>query len=499
MKHYHLMIFLSILICIGLAISSIEAQASDSSLQAAQPQVSLSLPEAIQRALEQNFDIQIEQLNPEIAAEDIQKAKAAFAPTLNTGSSYTHAEDSAGNNLSQNTVAVDMGIAQQLKTGDAYQIKAQTQAADTGVTKTTLTDNSSVTLTLTHPFLKNRGRDVNTAQIVIAEKNQEISSSKLRAKIIDLITQIEDTYWNLLLARGVLEADRYSLQLAYDLVKMNEAQVKAGTLAPIEMLQAKATAASREVLILSDEQQVRNMEDELKRLLNIAETDPLWQAELVPTTSAEAIQPAVSLDESIRQALANREELRQLQTSFDIQGISVKTAQNQLLPELNLQGTVGVTGADTKWGDSWNNLINAKTYSVGVGLNLSYPLGNQTAKSMYRKAKLEQEQAQLSLQNMEQQIITQVREAVRAIDTSAKQIEAAKVAEQLAQKQAEAEQKKFQEGLTTNFQVLSYQEKLATAQNDYTKALVSYQKALVSLDQAIGTTLQKYNTVVEGS
>jgi outer membrane protein TolC len=337
---------------------------------------------------------------------------------------------------------------------------------------------------------------VNSAPIVIAEKNRELSVSTLKSKVIEIITDVQDTYWDLILARGVLDADRYSLQLANDQVKMNEAQVKVGTLAPIEVLQAKATAASREVQIISDEEEVRNVEDELKRLLNISENDPTWQAEILPTTAPNAEWQAVSLDESIQQALANREELKSLQTSLKIQDLSVNVAHNQLQPELNLEGTVGLTGTDESWGGSVGNLADFATYNMSVGLGFRYPLGNMAAKSEYAKAKLALDQTRLSMLNLEQQITTQVKKAVRAVETSYKQIEATKVALQLAEKQLEAEQKKFTEGLSTNFQVLDYQEKLATARSDSTKALASYRKALVALDQAVGTTLQQHDIVV---
>jgi outer membrane protein TolC len=497
MKHYQdrIMIFLSIFIVVGIWISPGDAQESSSSRQEAPQQVSLSLPEAIQLALEKNFDIRIEHYEPKIAQENIYKAESAFAPELSADSSYTLNEASTPT-TPKNTTAIEMGVEQQFKTGTSYQLKVQTTTSAVEAAKAATSNSSGITLTLTQSLLKNRGTAVNSAPIVIAEKNRELSVSTLKSKVIEIITDVQDTYWDLILARGVLDADRYSLQLANDQVKMNEAQVKVGTLAPIEVLQAKATAASREVQIISDEEEVRNVEDELKRLLNISENDPTWQAEILPTTAPNAEWQAVSLDESIQQALANREELKSLQTSLEIQDLSVNVAHNQLQPELNLEGTVGLTGTDESWGGSVGNLADFATYNMSVGLGFRYPLGNMAAKSEYAKAKLALDQTRLSMLNLEQQITTQVKKAVRAVETSYKQIEATKVALQLAEKQLEAEQKKFTEGLSTNFQVLDYQEKLATARSDSTKALASYRKALVALDQAVGTTLQQHDIVV---
>ena len=148
---------------------------------------------------------------------------------------------------------------------------------------------------------------------MVTRKNREISLSELRAEVIKIVSRLKSRYWNLVFALGDLEAKRLSLQLAYDLVKINEAQVNVGTLAPIEVLQAKATAASREVDIINAEQTVRNREDGLKRLLNISEGEhAIWNSAIVPTDTPLSSPQPVSLEESILRALENREELMQL-------------------------------------------------------------------------------------------------------------------------------------------------------------------------------------------
>jgi len=485
-----IVIVLSLFVGLALVNSPVDAQES----RLSRSEIPLSLADALQRVLEQNFAIRIEQYNPELAREDVRKAEAAFAPALSANSSYARNE-STNQNAAQNTLTNDIGFEQEIKTGASYQFKLQTRTSDFETLDTNHSD--SLTLTLAQPLLKNRGAEVNGSRIVIAEKNQESSVSRLKTKVIDTLVQLTNTYWELIQARGVLEADRYALQLAYDQVHINEEQVKVGVLAPIEILQAQSTAASREVQIISDEQQVQNLEDQLKQLLNIAENDPLWNAAILPTTDPTSEQLHLSLEENMRFALENREDLQRLRTSLEIREIGWRTTQNQLLPELNVQTTFGLTGNDDAWGGSWGNLADFETYSMNVGLNFRYPLGNQTAKSDYHQAQLEREQTRLSIASLEQQISTQVRQAVRAVETSYRQINASNVARDMATRQLAAEQEKFKEGLSTNFQVLDYQGKLANAQSQYTRALISYNKAIVELEQTIGVTLQRHGVVVK--
>jgi outer membrane protein TolC len=356
--------------------------------------------------------------------------------------------------------------------------------------------NSSLSFSFTQPLLKGRGAEVNTIKIVTAQNNYENSLSKLRSTVSGIVADVMNAYWNLIQYRGTLEADQYALQLAYDLVESNEAQVRVGTLAPIEVLQAQSSAASREVQIISDEQTVRNQEDALRQLLNIPEHDPLWQAELIPTSELTVEAVNVSLDESIQIALENREEIVRQEILLENQALSLTSAQNALLPELDLQATFGLTGSETDLGGTFANMVEFDSYSAGISLSFSYPIGNQAAESSYQSAKLSYDQTLLSQQKLEQQIATQVRQAVRAVETSYQQIEAAGIAKQLAEEQLNAEQKKFNNGLSTNFKVLDFQESLASAQNKYTQAIVSYNKALIALDEALGLLLQRQNIVV---
>ncbi len=242
---------------------------------------------------------------------------------------------------------------------------------------------------------------------------------------------------------------------------------------------------------------MRDVEDSLKRLLNISETDPIWNAAIIPTDSPVATRQAVSLEQNIQAALANREELFQLQKALEIQEISLSAADNQLKPTLNAFSTFDLSGQDDALGGSFSEFSEFNEASVTIGLQFEYPLGNRAAKTSYNTTRLGIDQTRLSIQNLEQAISVQVRQAVRAVETSYKLVEATRVAQQLAEEQLDAEQKKFNEGLSTNFQVLNYQEQLASAQSSYTQAITGYNQALVALEQLTGMTLQRHSIVIK--
>lgn len=487
------------IVCAGCAIACVMSVAAHAQNMSGQ-QIFLSLDEAISIALQNNLDIQIQQYAPEKAREAILEAEAAFAPKVSASSAHVLNQQPDPQQSPEMVTSLEAGISKRLSSGGSLQATLSTSRSglpDSEIPGAPDTQyGTSLTLTAAHALLKGRGTELNRLPIVIAQKQREMSLSELRAKIIEVVANIKTTYWRLIYVRGDLDAKRLALQLAYDLVKINEAQVNVGTLAPIEVLQAKATAASREVEIISAEQTVRDVEDQLKRLLNISDDDPAWEATLIPTDEPAATRQAISLDESIRLTLQNSEHIKQLQKALELQQLSVFSAENQMLPELNVQGSLKLNGSDEGFGDSFSEFAGVEDYSFSVGASFSYPLGNAAAQSAVRAAKLDLDKSRLSIRNVEQMLINQVKQAVRGVETAYQLVEASQLALELAQQQLDAEQKKFNEGLSTNFQVLQYQGSLADSRSRHTNALTTYNQALVGIEQLTGTILEHHNIVV---
>lgn len=495
---WSMLLLMSVFFC-GLIF---QVSASAQNILSSQPsrQIFLSLDEAISIALQNNLEIQMKQYDPEIKNEDIRRAEAAFGTSVGASGNQKFNEAPSPSQSPEMITGLGAEISKKFSSGGNIKLSLSTSRSGLGDTPPGTPDtryDTALKLSVDQPLMKGRGADVNKTQVYIAQKQRESSVSELRAKTIDVVSKVKNTYWRLIYVRGDLEAKRLSLQWAYDLVKINEAQVKVGTLAPIEVLQAQAQAASREVQIISAEQTVRDVEDSLKQFLNIPEDDPVWDAAVIPTDSPVAIRQAISLDESIRMALENSEQLQQLQKGIEIQGLSLKASQNQLLPFVSISGSFEMTGQDEDLGGSMSELVGFDRYSFSVGANFSYPLGNVAAQSAVNKAKLELDKTRLSVRNAEHLIVMQVKQAIRSVETSYRLVGASQVALQLAEEQLDAEQKKFNEGLSTNFQVLQYQESLAKARSSYTQAITGYNQSLAGLDQVTGMTLERHNIIVE--
>ncbi len=231
----------------------------------------------------------------------------------------------------------------------------------------------------------------------------------------------------------------------------------------------------------------------MRRLLNPAEEHLRQQPEVLPVDKPVQTLRAISLQEAIDIALQQRPEVRLAMTEIDTSKLNTKFAKNQLLHSLTLEGSGGLNGiGGTATADSIDRTVSGNFYNLGVGLVLSYPLGNRAAWSQYNRRKLEARNAQVSLQSTRQQVIISVKEAVRRVQTDFKRMETTRSARILAERQLKAEQERLNVGLSITRFVLDFQRDLAIAQRNELRAVVDYNKSLSNLARQKGTTLRRY-------
>ena len=139
--------------------------------------------------------------------------------------------------------------------------------------------------------------------------------------------------------------------------------------------------------------------------------------------------------------------------------------------------------------DSLSNIPDLDEYQWTATVTYAIPLKNRAAKANFARARLSREQAEVDLRNQEQTIRVEVRRAARAVESGIKRVEAANVNVLLQEKKLEAEQKKFENGMSTSFEVLTFQNDLADAELGQIRALLDYTKALAALERAKGTLL----------
>jgi len=481
----------------------------------------LSLQDCINMALKNNLDIAVESYNPKMSEEEIRKEKGAFDPLAYTEADYSEYRIPTNRGGFYLTLAPgykivpdeyetrdwDVGLKQRLITGTSYELKFENSRwyslLEREIVANSYNFNPSYTsvfsLTLTQPLLKNFGIDVNATKINIARNNRNISLQQFRNQVFGVVSEVQSSYWDLAAAIENLEVNRRSLKLAQELLEINKAKVKAGVLAPLEIVAAEAEVASREEGVIVAENLIKSVEDRLRRVMNLPKDVQMWERPIKPADKPALADQRFSEEESLKRALELRPEY--LQAKFDLTNKEIyrKYTRNQLFPSLNLQASGGLNGIGDKFHDAFRELRGGDYYSYGVGLVLEVPLGNRSARGEYTKASLDQEKSKTNLANLEQKITVEIRQAIRQIDTNRKRIDATEKARILAEKKLEVEQKKLSVGMSTNFEVLRTQRDLIEAETNWIRALLDYTKSVVDLERAEGTILEKHNIQLQES
>jgi outer membrane protein TolC len=454
----------------------------------------LSLRDSIALALKNNLDIAIEGFNPRLREQDLTNEKAVFDPSAFLEFTRTDNRQPAGlrfltgERILFNFYDFNVGLKQKLPTGGTYELRFDNEYDNqTALTPSGYT--SSLGLTLTQPLLKNFGFEATETNIRIATNNQGISQEQLRLRVSDVVTQVQNAYVELAFAFENLEVRRRSLRLAQDLVALNKARVRAGVAAPVEVTQAEAQEAARVQDVILAEKAVQDAQDTLKVILNLPVSGG-WGQEIQLTYSLTFEPKPVNLDESIQKALEGRYEYKSAKLDIDNKDLSARLTRNQLLPDLSFVGSVFSSGIGTTYGGNLSEMGSGDFVSYSLGVILTVPLGNRGPQASYIKAKLTADQARTSLKNLELQIIQQVREGVRRVEADGKRVEANRAARVLAEEQLRVEQRRLEAGVTTTFNVLSFQRDLSEAQANEIRAIADYYKSLANLEKVRGTVLE---------
>ena len=492
--------------------------AATAAAQTDAPSGPLSLEECVLRALKNNLSVQVQVLNPELAIESLSKAREKFVPSLSMGynkqdtqtASYSWI-DASGSVITKNN-GYNFGLSESLPFGGTLNLSLNNSRNDSNQKFQTINPRYSSTLrfTFSQPLLRNFGFDLSRREILIARTNLDISEIQFEKTLADTVYDVEEAYWNLAYSIDNLEVRRQALKLAQDLLEKNQRSVEVGTLAPMEILSAKAEVATREADIIQAEAQVRNAEDRLRTILNVPASD----VPVVLKDKPSVGERKIGADEALAVALQMRPELRASRLGLQNENLNVSYARNQILPELNLSTSYwspGVSGDQIIYLDNnpltgvvlrvipgggsaaFKDATGFKYRNWSVGLTLSVPIGNVLSRALYAQAKLNLQQALLNVKNEEQQAALEVRTAVRSVDSNFKRIQAYRAARELAEQKLAAEEEKLKVGLSTNFMVLSYQRDLSNARSAELQSIVAYNVSLAALDRAQGTSLQAKN------
>ena len=468
-------------------------------------QIRLSLQECISLALESNLDIRIQRMSPQIQENLVTMAKGHFDPFAALGPSISESKEPsstpflAGADVrSSGNQALTFSIADPIITGGSYGLSFSGSRSTSNSTLQTLNPayRSGLSFSVTQPLLDGLGIAVNKAPITIAVNNQKVSLLSLKAQLIETLSEVRKSYWELVFELENLKVQQLALRQAQDLLTISQRfkEVKKASIS--DVLQAQAAVASREADVIAAKDAVKDAEDKLKRVTNMIEDETRWNATILPVDAPSPEETDVDLQGSIAAALKKRPEYAQAELELQNSGISVKVARNRRLPTLDLEGSLDLSGLGGKMDEPLSQVGSADYRSWYVGLALRMPIGG-AAKAELRKSLLEKEQKLLTLKDLEQRIITEVRGAVRQLETDGKRVEATKVAQEFAEQVLSTEEKKHKLGLSTNYELLQFQANLATARKNHLRAVIDYRKSIVILHQTLGATLEKLNIELE--
>jgi outer membrane protein len=490
----------------GQAAGSPSAQGQPGVLGPTGPVQELTMEQAVSKALQLNIDLSVERLNPQVMDAALSSAFGAFVPTL----SATLGEQSATTNpnntygggslVTAKTTTYNVSATQSNRwTGGTFTAAFSNSRVDSDSNNVLLNPSYSgnVRLTFVQPLLKNRSIDSNRQTLVTSEINRRLADISLRAATVNTVANTRNAYWDFVYTVQAIDAAKMSLQLAQKLVEDNKVKVEIGTMAPLDVVSAQAEVATRQQTLVTAEQNRRTAELTLKRLIVNGTDDPIWNASLNPTERPPAdVAEKIDLPAALKTALENRTDVVTARKNLEVSDVGLKYYKDQTRAQVDLTayyqmaGTGGTTLAKNGsaeipggYSDALNQIIHRDlpTWSLSVGV--SYPLGTSAQDAALAKARVQYQQSLAQLKALELTVATDITNQAMTVQAAFQSVQAAAASRELSQKKLEAEQSKFEVGMSTNYNVVQAQRDFTDAQNSELRAILNYRKALVDFQR----------------
>ena len=510
----------------------------------------LTLSESIQRALENNLQIQIERTKIETAQQELSGARGWLDPhfrisprveTQNTPTSSTLV--GTDGKLEQKLGTIDAAWDQKLPWwGSNIRVALDNSRQSTSNPFDALSPFNTANLgaTLTLPLTRNHATDRARTRLLISNKQVDLSESQFETRVTDIVAAVEEAYWNLVAARQNVDVTSQAVELAREQLARTQRMIESGTLASVELAAAQAELERRVDTWYSSIGLVTQVENGFKVLVTRGTDDQLWDDQIVPTEQRTLDPPKFdSVREAVDLALAKRRELRSIELQTETNAIQQKLARNQTKAEINFVSGVSVAGlsgtvadsanpfSDTlgaqffrvnqlsgihglpplefadlggvppelvgSYGRMWETLFRAKFPTAFAGVTIDFSARNRAAKAELAKSAVAAHRLKLQRARLEQSINVEVRNALQDIHTARQRITAAEASEKASQEKLDSEVRLFQSGESTNFLVLTRQNELAGSQRRAVVARLDFNKAVARARQALGTLLDTYN------
>jgi len=508
----------------------------------------LSLADALRLALEQNLDIAVIDYDRRIARERIVTELGAFDPVIGVGTpgatamvgspgggfgqaapaaggiGYSSSETPstsalAGADVSRAAAfATRAQVRQRFDFGLSYEAAYDVGRSTTNSTFTSLDPSWSNNLgfAVSQSLLRGRGKEASGSQLLLAQRNRTVSEENFRAQVNGILFDVVNAYWELVFAERNMQVAESSSQLAQEQLGRTRDQVEVGMLAPVEETQAQVAVAQRRNDLILARNASANAADTLRALLEAESLPGGWETELVVTEDPAVTPRPADVDAALQAALANRPEVVAAEATIAANRVQVDKARSDLLPALDLVGSLlyqGIGGdrlvrgafPDTRiievipggYGDALSQLFGLGFGTWRIGFNFSMPIGNHAAEGNFAQATLAEDQARAELQRIRQQTILEVRQAARSVDDAGELMVSTRATRELAEQQLAIEQDRFEVGMSTNFEVLAFQDDLARAQVQELRAMIDYLRAEAALARVTGSLPDRYGIRIQ--
>jgi outer membrane protein len=477
------------------------------------PTLQLSMDQAVQMALDTNLDIKSQRLSLDVAAQRIAGARAAFTPQLNTGltrvsSQAVPTDFTQGSSIiTSHTISGSGGVQQALPwLGGGFAV------AWSGNRATTLGGNSSfnprfgssLSVSFSQPLWRNFLTDSSRTGVQTSEHQHTIADIQLQEQIVVTEANVRNAYLTLISAIQGQQVAQQNMDLAQESLKEARARVAVGTSPQIEIVQAEAQVAGMQEQLIVAQAAIGSAEDALRALIMDPQRPDYWQVHLVPSDTIELTARAIDVDAAIKTALTGRLDLAVARRSLDITDLNVRLDRNNIHPQVNLNlnyTATGTGGTQLVFGSGFPPPILSRTdksfrsvlsdtfggaYPTWqANVTVAYPLGRSAAEASLAEDRLQRQQQAIGIQKLQLQIVEQVRQAARDVESSYQRVQATGAALQATQRQLDAEKRKFDVGLGTTFELQSYQLQLAAARQNDLNAKIAYNRALIAFDTVL--------------
>jgi outer membrane protein len=489
-----------------------EQPAARQTTQAAQASapMKLALEEAVRLALENNLDIAVDRIEPRVAGARVSQASSAFLPGLSGVFGRTHnlAPPTSlligPQGVTTDALASTLGVGQRLPWGGTsltVSWAATRQTTDSLFASFSPSLASTLQVGVSQPLLRDLVTDNPRTQLVLSKRNQEISDTRFRETVVRTLADVKRAYWDLVAARALVSVQQQALDLAVELVRTNTARVEVGQAPPLDLVSAKAEQAQREDNLVSAQLAARQAEDRLRILILNPASSSFWSEAIDPVDSPPIGGPAPDVEAVTRKAMQSRQDLIRARDELANAQTSVKLYRSQRLPDLRLQASYGasgiggrqyirtggfpgtITGTTSSAFTSVMNQVLARDFPAWTfGLTLSYPIGFSYEDASLASARLQESQARLRLQSAEIKAARQLRQSAWQMEANAKRIETSRAARQFAEQRLDAEQRRFEVGMSTSFLVVQAQRDLAQARNQELAAYLEYMRSTIDFE-----------------